>query len=176
MEFKELILERRSIRKYQEVNIEIEEIKEIIKDALLAPSWKNGQPARYYVANSKEYIDKIKESLPDFNANSSNNANLVVTTFKKGLSGFNPDGTPTNELGDLWGAYDLGLANAYFILAAKEKDYDTLIMGIRDADKIRQVFDIPEDEIIVAIIALGKKDIDAKLNPRKELDEVLVIK
>ena len=176
MEFKELIIERRSIRKYQAYDIPKEDLEEIIKDSLYAPSWKNSETARYYIANSKEAIAEVKEALPDFNINSSNNANLVITTFKKEISGFNPDHTPSNELGDLWGAYDLGLANAYFILKAKDKGYDTLIMGLRDADKLRKIFNIPEDEIIVSVIALGKKENDAKLNPRKDVDEVLIIK
>lgn len=176
MEFKDLIIERRSIRKYIECDIDNETIMEIIKNAQYAPSWKNGQPARYYVANSKETREKVKEALPSFNANSSNNASLVITTYKRGLSGFNSDGSLTNELGDKWGAYDLGLANAYFILASKDLGYDTLIMGIRDADKLRELFSIPDDEDVVAVIALGKRESDPRFNPRKELNDICIIK
>ena len=44
------------------------------------------------------------------------------------------------------------------------------------SEELSKILNIPEEEIIVAVIALGKKDIDAKLNPRKDVDEVLIIK
>ena len=57
---------------------------------------------------------------------------------------------------DYWGAYDLGLQNSYLILKAKELGYDTLIMGLRDEEKLRAYFNIPEDEIMLPVIAIGK--------------------
>ena len=80
-----------------------------------------------------------------------------------------------SQEGDLWGAYDLGLANAYLILKARELGYDTLIMGIRDEKAIREYFDIPEDEILLPVIAIGKGEGEPRANKRKELDEILKI-
>lgn len=173
MEFNELVKVRRSVRTYQ-ANVEITdaEIKEIIEKAQQAPSWKNSQTARYYVANNPDAIAKVTEALPAFNQNSSANASLVVTTFVKDTSGFTA-GAPDNELSNKWGAYDLGLANAYFVLAAKEAGYDTLIMGIRDAAKLRENLGIPKTEQIVAVIALGKAMGNPRLNDRKPLDDVV---
>ena len=72
----------------------------------------------------------------------------------------------------MWGAYDLGLHDAYLILAAKDAGYDTLIMGIRDADALRQALAIPEEEQVVSVIAVGMAAQEPALKPRKPLEEV----
>lgn len=173
MEFTELIKTRRSVRSYvQGELIPDEDVRRIIEAALMAPSWKNSQTARYYVANTPESVAGLAEALPEFNQASSKGAALVVTTFVKDTSGFTA-GTADNELSNKWGAYDLGFSNAYFILAAKEYGYDTLIMGLRDAAAIRQKFGIPKTEQITSVIALGKGTADGALRPRKDVDEIL---
>ncbi|MBP5159856.1 MAG: nitroreductase family protein [Lachnospiraceae bacterium] len=172
MEFKELIGQRRSVRTYKaDAEISDEVIRQIIAEAQMAPSWKNSQTARYYVANTPEAVAKVREALPVFNQNSSAGASLVITTFVKDTSGFSA-GTPENELGNKWGAYDLGLANAYFVLAAKEHGYDTLIMGIRDAQALRDAFSIPKTEQIVAVIAIGTADGQAAFRERKPVEDI----
>lgn len=167
MEFKELVKNRRSCRSFIETVPTKEEIEEIIKCTLMAPSWKNSETGRYYVALQDEAINEIYECLPDFNKVSSKNAAYIIATFKKGISG-NGD--------DNWGAYDLGLQNSYLLLKATEMGYDTLIMGLRDEERIRKYFNIPEDEIMLPVIAVGKKAKDLNLNPRKDVSEVLNIK
>ncbi|MCR5273312.1 MAG: nitroreductase family protein [Lachnospiraceae bacterium] len=176
MDFKELILKRRSTRKYAEgKSISKEEIREIAEAALMAASWKNSETARVYVGTPQGKYDAIMNSLPSYNQNSSKNAvAMVVTTFKKGISGFAGD-EPANSLGDMWGAYDLGLHDAYFILKAKDMGYDSLIMGLRDEDALRKALDIPSDEEIVSVISLGVAEKEPNLNPRKNIDDALKI-
>ncbi len=120
-----------------------------------------------------EILEDLRQvALPSFNRNSSARAALVVTTFVKGNVGFS-EGKPVNEIGDGWGAYDLGLHDAYLILAAKDAGYDTLIMGIRDADAIRAKLSIPEEEEIMSVIAVGKRGEDPSERPRKSPEEVI---
>ncbi|MBO4359076.1 MAG: nitroreductase family protein, partial [Erysipelotrichaceae bacterium] len=76
---------------------------------------------------------------------------------------------------DVWGGYDLGLQNAYLLLKAKEMGYDTLIMGLRDVEKIRAYFNIPEDEMVLPVIAIGKAGEEPALRPRKDLSEILKV-
>ena len=89
----------------------------------------------------------------------------------KGISGFG-DGQPINEPGDEWGAYDLGLQNAYLVLKASDMGLDTLIMGIRDADALRAALSIPETEEVIAVIAVGYRAKDPVFGGRKELSEI----
>ena len=173
MEFKELINERRSVRGY-EAAVDHDALVEILKEAQRAPSWKNQQTSRCYVVESPEILEDLRaSSLPSFNRNSSANAALIVTTYVRDIVGFNDDGTPVNEIGNGWGAYDLGLHDAYLVLAAKNAGYDTLIMGIRDSDTIRAKLSIPENEEIMSVLAIGKRSAEPSLRPRKELDEVV---
>lgn len=59
MDFNEIIKSRRSIRKYSaEKPVTAEQIEELIKSAIYAPSWKNSQTARYYCAVEQEAIKK----------------------------------------------------------------------------------------------------------------------
>ena len=176
MEFEKLINERRSVRKYAEgVSIEKSDVEKIIAAAQMAPSWKNSQTGRYYVAISPEKLAQVREALPEFNRNNSHNAPvLVVTAFEKGNAGFMPDGSQVNELGDMWGAYDLGLQNAYFVLKARELGYDTLIMGIRDEKALKAAFGIPENQQVTSVMALGKRAADPNAPKRKEISDIAV--
>lgn len=172
MEFKDLITARRSVRSY-EAAIPHDDLVTILKEAQQAPSWKNQQTSRCYVAETPEVLEEVRAAaLPTFNQNSSANAALIVTTYVKDVVGFG-EGGPVNEIGNGWGAYDLGLHDAYLILAARDLGYDTLIMGIRDAAAIREKLDIPENEEIMSVIAVGKRKAEPSLRPRKELDEVV---
>ncbi len=172
MEFKDLISARRSVRKYGAA-VSHEALQEILAEAQQAPSWKNQQASRCYAVETPETLEDLRAAaLPSFNQNSSAHAALVVTTFVRDVVGFS-DGTPVNELANGWGAYDLGLHDAYLILAAKNAGYDTLIMGIRDAGVIREKLGIPENEEIVSVIAVGKASEAPAARPRKAPDEVI---
>ncbi len=177
MEFTKLVEERRSIRAFKAgMEVKKSDLEEMIKCAIEAPTWKNSQTGRYYVVTSPDMKDKIRsEALPEFNKNSSANAGaLIITTFEKTRSGFERDGQPTNEIGDEWGAYDLGLANELLILKARELGLDTLIMGIRDADKLRELLAIPASQEVVAVIAVGYRESDPQRPKRKEVADVAV--
>lgn len=175
MEFQNLIEKRRSVRKYlADKKIPKEDIMQMIRAAQEAPSWKNSQTGRYYCLTSDEMTTQFRaECLPEGNALKSQNASIIVTTFVRDRSGFKQDGTPDNELGNGWGCYDLGLQNAHFILKAEELGYSTLIIGLRDADSIRKFLSIPENEIIVSVIAVGVPAEEPKRPRRKEAEEII---
>lgn len=175
MEFLQLLEDRRSIRAYSEgVTISREEIEQMIKAAQQAPSWKNSQTGRYYVALSEEAVRTVRENcLASFNyTRTLNAAAFILMTFKSGISGFTPDGNPTDSLGNGWGAYDLGLQNANFILRAREMGYDTLIMGLRDEKKLRDLFAISEEEIVVSLVAVGKRKADPEKPQRNDVEDI----
>lgn len=177
MEFSVLTESRRTVREYKPgMSVSKEQIDEILTCALQAPSWKNTETGRYYVALSPEKIEAVKENcLPEGNRKKCENVCALITSaFEKNRAGFDRDGNPDNELGNKWGAYDLGLQNAYLILKARELGLDTLIMGLRDADQLRKELNIPESEQIAAVIALGYRTEDPAKPKRKDVSDIAV--
>lgn len=172
--FDEVLSSRRSIRDYDaSKTISEAEVRVLLEAAQDAPSWANTQTTRYYVAMSPEKVAAVKELVGPGNAKNTAGAPvMIVSTFEKGRSGFFR-GTPANEVGDGWGAYDNGLSNAYFILKARAMGFDTLIMGYRDAEALRELFQIPEQEELMAVISLGCRASDPQRPGRKPLDEVV---
>lgn len=175
--FDDIVASRRSIRKYDpSVKPTRDEVLTIIATSQEAPSWANVQPARYYVVMSEDKLSAVKGLIGPGNARNVADAPvLIVTTYVKGMSGFF-GGNPTNEIGEGWGAYDTGLAHAYLILKAREMGYDTLIMGMRDSEKLRALLDIPQTEEVMAVISVGKRVSDPERPSRKAIDEIVVFK
>ena len=172
--FDDIVASRRSIRDYDaSKTISQEEVMELIKCAQEAPSWANQQPSKYYVAMSEDKVAAVKDLVGDGNKRNTAGAPvMIVSTYVKGRSGFFR-GNPANEIGDGWGAYDNGLSNAYFILKARERGFDTLIMGMRDSDELRKLFAIPDDECIMAVISLGYRASDPNRPDRKATSEIV---
>lgn len=175
MEFQNLMEKRRSIRKYAEGNtLTKDDVMLMIKAAQEAPSWKNSQTGRYHCVFDEEMLAYLrKECMPEMNAGKCVNAALIVSTFVHNRAGFQRDGSADNELGNGWGCYDLGLQNENLILKATELGYGTLIMGLRDADKIRNLLKIPETETIVSVIAVGVPAEEPERPKRKVVEDIV---
>lgn len=173
--FDEVLATRRSVRSYDaSKSISEAEVRELLTAVQEAPSWANTQPTRYYVALSAE---KREALLGLIGANRQRVAEapvLIVSAFERGLSGFF-NGEPTDATGDLWGAHDNGLSDSYLVLKARAMGFDTLIMGLRDADGIRALFDIPASQTVMAVIALGYRASEPQRPDRKPLDAVVKI-
>lgn len=174
MELNQVLEERRSIRHYQDKPVDLTLIGQMIEAAILSPSWKNSQTARYHVVTTKELLAEIKNNcLPDFNRTNCLDAPvLIVCTFVKNRAGFEKDGQPSNEVGQGWGFYDCGLHNETLILKAKDLGLDTLVMGIRNAEKIRETLNIDENEEIVSVISVGYRAVDPQMPKRKSIEDI----
>ena len=100
MEFQTLIENRRSVRKYSpNTDISKEQIQQLIKAALEAPSWKNTETGRYYCVLSEDMKQKLRKECLCYANNDikTEHAALIVTTFVHNRAGFQKDGTPDPE-------------------------------------------------------------------------------
>ena len=171
--FDEVLTSRRSIRSYDATKtISEAEVRTLMEAVQEAPSWANQQPSKYYVAMTPEKVAAVQDLVGGNKQRIQGAPVLIVSTFERGKSGFF-NGTATNEVGDGWGAYDNGLSNCYLILKARAMGFDTLIMGMRESDKLRALFNIPENETVMAVIALGYRK-NQPIQPRhRPLDDVV---
>ena len=136
MELDKVLDARRSVRAYENKPVDKALLDEMIKAAQKAPTWKNSQTGRYYVVSSEAKLEAVKACLPEFNRKNCADAPvIIVTAYEMKRSGFDREGNADNELGDKWGAYDLGLQNGNLLLKAKDLGLDTLVMGLRSREK-----------------------------------------
>ena len=171
--FDEVLKTRRSIRSYDaSKKITEAEVRTLLTAVQEAPSWANFQPSKYYVAISKEKLEAVQNLVGGNKDRIINAPVLIVSTFEKGKSGFF-DGKALNEIGEGWGAYDNGLSNCYLIMQARAMGFDTLIMGMRDSDGLRKEFNIPAEETVMAVIALGYRSGEPKQPGHRPFDEVV---
>lgn len=172
MELQTCIEQRRSVRKYKNQSVPRELIREIIK----APSWKNSQVSRYYVAegNAKK---ELASYLGEFNGRNVQDAPvLIVSTVVNKRSGFTRAGEYETHLKDGFQYYDCGMQSMNLCLKAYELGLATLVMGIYDEAAIRKLFDIDESQIIVAVTAVGYADGETSMPKRKSVDDITVFK
>lgn len=171
--FNDVLTSRRSIRSYDATKtISDAEVRTLIAAAQEAPSWANFQPTKYYVAISPEKVAAVQDLVGGNKPRIAGAPVLIVSTYERGKSGFFQE-KQTNEVGDGWGAYDNGLSNAYLVLTARAMGFDTLIMGMRDAAGLRNLFQIPGNETVMAVIALGYRAEEPRHPTHRDLDEII---
>lgn len=171
--FDEVITSRRSIRSYDaKKKISEAEVRKLLTAVQDAPSWANQQPTKYYVAITPEKLSAVQDMVGGNKSRIIGAPVLIVSTYERGKSGFF-QGDPANEVGDGWGAYDNGLSNCYLVLQARAMGFDTLIMGMREADKLRKLFSIPDNETVMAVIALGYRAEEPRRPVHRSLDDIV---
>lgn len=167
---------RRSIRKFKSDKVSPEIIKDIVLTASYAPSWKNTQTTRYIAITDPE----IKDRIPQRNAVGHTIRKLLMVHLCQQpqllwdkRSGFERDGSYTTSREDNWQAFDNGVATQTFCLAAHEKGLGTVIMGMYDIDKAAEILDVPEGQLLMALIAIGYPDEDPAVPKKKTVEDLL---
>ena len=169
------ILDRRSVRKFKPEKLSHEVIEQIVEHAKFAPSWANTKTARFICVESEETKRRIAE-LTDSNREIIEKApDLFIITAVRGRSGQERDGTLYNHTSDEWTMFDCGLAAQTLCLAAAELGVGTVIMGGYRQPEISELLNLPEDQMLVALIPAGKPDETPVAPRRKALDEILQI-
>lgn len=178
MTAKECIEGRRSIRQFQDKPVSHELLEEIISTASYAPSWKNTQITRYTAVEGATK-DKLAECTTIFpiNAGRINSAPMVIAvSVVKGRCGYERDGSFSTVKGDGWQMFDAGIASEALCLAAYEKGLGTVILGLFDVAESAALLEIPEEQELVALIAIGYPAESPEAPKRKTVADLLSYK
>lgn len=174
------IKERRSIRKFKDMEVSADAIASVVATAAYAPSWKNSQTTRYIAVLDKEIKDKLaNECMMGFEYNvgtASGAPAMVVVTTINNRSGYERDGSATTSKGTHWQSFDAGIATQTFCLAAHEAGLGTVIMGIFDENKVAEVVGLPEGQSVSALVAIGYPAEEPAAPKRKSAEDLLTIK
>ena len=199
-EFFDVIKGRKSV-KYFDPNVKIkrEEIIEMLNEANLAPSSCNLQPWRYIVVDTPEGKEKLGSANYNKIQNDTSAAMIIVLGdlnhygkfdeiygeavekgymteegkdgFEKGM-GPQLENLPTDKNRE--GVYfDCGLWTMQFANIAYAKGYDTNIIGGFVREKVAELFELEENLIPVMLIALGKKEKDARPTVRMKAENLV---
>ena len=176
METKDCILTRRSVRRFAPRDVTRETLEELIGLARWAPSWKNTQIARYTAILDRTAIDEIARRFAPFNARILNGCPaLLAQSFVRGRSGFERDGSFTTDRGEGWQMFDCGIACQTLCLAAHDLGLGSVVLGVFDRLGLQAYLGLPQEQELMALIALGYPDETPAAPRRKPVEDLLTI-
>ncbi len=169
----ENIMTRRSIRKYQPQQIEVEKLNTIIECGINAPNAINKQSWEVRVLNSKESVAKLKESM--VGDNSESKVEMVEGCFR---------GAPAvvvvaNDVNFPFSVIDCGLMCENIMLSAWSLGIGSVCLGspvgfIKNSPKAMEILGFSEGYQPVICIGLGYPDETPEAKPR-DMGKVKVI-
>ena len=176
-DFMEIIKGRRGVRKYKDLEVSKEDLDTILEAIRWSPSWSNTQCWEAIIVKNLETKQKIQAALQGFDPARGNPASkalvqapiLIVICGRLERSGYY-NGNPTTKFGD-WFMFDLGICTQSVCLAAHHLNVATVIVGLFDHDKVKEILDVPEGYEVAALIPLGYPDKEVKAPKRREISE-----
>jgi nitroreductase len=166
-EFSQLLSDRRSIRNYKDEKPDVELVREIIEDSIMAPNSGNRQPWRFSIVNDRDLMRRISdESKKNILAATTDDPDSNRKRYEGALK--NPDFNVFYNAPCLVFIFgnkdhrsiyvDCALAASYFMLAAADRGLGTcwVALGgeIRDPELL-EIVGLSEADAVVAPIILG---------------------
>jgi len=167
MTFQEMLQNRRSIRDFQDKDVPLAVIQNIIRDSCLAPSASNGQPCHFIIIKNRELMKNLSdESKKNILSDAAKNPGALSKEYESLLSDekfnvfYNAPcliyivGKKDVRSLDV----DCALAVSYLMFAAARDGLGTCWIGfgtlIRDPE-IKKEIGLPDNYRIVAPLVLG---------------------
>jgi len=159
----EAIRKRYSCRAYQEKSIEREKLDSIFEAARLAPSAKNTQDWRFVVVTDSQTKRRV--------AQTTNRPEVFEKAGAIIAACSNSD--EVMRCGQAIGPIDVAIALEHICLQATELGLGTCWIGSFYPEKVRQILGIPENIVIIELMAIGYPA-DSKPQPKREPIENIV--
>ena len=145
MEFRDVIRNRYSCKKYSSRQVEEEKLNAILEAGRLAPTAKNLQEQRVYVIRGAEALKKIDGVTPcRYGA-----PTVLVVAFDKNSVFTYPGGKRDS------GVEDATIAATQMILAAADEGVDSCWVNFFDPDQLARALQLPENEEVLMVMDLG---------------------
>jgi len=170
MDFQNLILSRRSIRKYTDAPIGRDKLKIMLEAAMAAPSAVAKDPWAFYAVRKRSVLNSMTEVLPHGKMLSRAAAAVVICGF--------PAKAHLGETGEPgYMLQDCSAAVENLILSAQGMGIGSVWLGVypnRDRmEGLRDLFEIPENQTPLAVVSLGYPG--ESLTPRTRYREDRVV-
>ncbi len=163
LELFEAIKNRRSIRKYQETEVEKEKILKVLDAARLAQSAANRQPYGFVVTTDKETIKKLSSA-----ANQEWIAPVMIAVC------VNPKESWIRKDNEEFWKVDAGLTMQNLSLGAYAKGLGTCWIAAFDEEKVKKILGIKNPMRVVAMTPLGyPAEKKGPITNRKSIDEIV---
>ena len=204
MEFKQVLEARTSVRTFKTDKVLIEDLKEMVRLAALAPSINNYQPWKFLVITNKQLLQKMAlivsgkiSALPSNNSQSAGNVisqvewfatffreapaviALVMEKFETVLEkSVTLSPQEINRMRNFPDMQSAGACIQNMLLAATDLGYGAcwLSAPMMAKDELEKILEIHESSSLIAFVAVGKPLHPAKPKIRKNLDEILIWK
>ena len=155
----DIILARRSIRRYTGDPVESEDIRKLLEAGMAAPSSRDRKPWHFVVVTGREILNKLAEAHPYGRMLAEAGAAIAVC----GDTGTSPD---------YW-VQDCSASTENILIAAAALGLGAVWLGCHPRDErvdaIREVLGIPEDMGVLSLISIGKPA--EHKDPRTQYDE-----
>ena len=151
----DIIKGRRSIRKYQDKEVDEASINKILESVQWSPSWANTQCWEVIVVKDPAIKEQLQGTLVKNPATKAMvQAPVVLVLCGKLQSSGYYNGQVTTKFGD-WFMFDLGLATQNMCLTAYDLGLGAVIVGLFDHNKVKEILGVPDDYEVVTMIPLG---------------------
>lgn len=181
-EILDVIQNRRSIRKYKNIEPDTDLIKKALRAGSMAPSAGNSQPWEFIVVR-EEYAKSISQEFYNFAKGYIPTADYIPEDKKKIMLEYSKDfgGAPYHIIVTYPNIEDIskkeqilkstGAAIQNILLQAKANGLGTVWIGSKliNSAKVKEVLEIAEDRNIAGIIPIGYPDIEATTTPREDV-------
>ena len=145
MEFKEVVKNRYSCKKYSDRPVEAEKLAAILNAGRLAPTAKNLQEQLIYVLQSAEALAKVDELTP-----CRYGAPTVLAVAFDSKNVFTYPGGKRDS-----GVEDATIVATHMILAAADEGVDSCWINFLDPEKAAEILGLPENEEVLMFMDLG---------------------
>jgi nitroreductase len=141
MSFLDVILSRRSVRRYENKEIPQDVLDKIVEAGRQSPSAVNKQPYHFVIVTDSEIKKEMKSLLSGF----LENAPVILVGCA------NPKALLTGK----WATIDTAIALENMVLAAWSLGVGSCWIGSFNEQKTKELLKIPEDWKIVALVTFG---------------------
>ncbi|MEM0360622.1 MAG: nitroreductase family protein [Candidatus Diapherotrites archaeon] len=167
MDFFETVLQRHSVRKFQEKTVEKEKLQKILETANSAPSAGNLQAYKIVVVEKKELKEKL--SFAAFGQKFLVQAPLLLVFCSLPEKSEQRYGAR----GSLYSIQDATIAASYAQLAATALGLASVWVGAFDEEEVSKALNLEENMAPISIIPIGYAAEKPFRAPRKSLKELV---
>lgn len=156
---------RRSIRKYLDKAIEKEKIDEIIKCALVAPTGRNSHSTHFVVVDDKEKIEKLSQARAHGGSFAKDAPIIIAVLGEKDKSATVETDCCIGAFAIQMEAHELGLGSCWIHIRNRLNAQE-----LPSEYVVREVLNIPENYIVMCLIAIGYPEELKPAHDEKNID------